>query len=126
MGDAKHSAAPLLRMEADMQTRNPLLDDLAKLMSGALGAAGGMREEMEARVRERLQRVLAGMDLPTREEFDAVKELASRARAAQEKLEGRVAALEKALAQLDTPGTAPDKGEFDVAAETGRQIFKDE
>lgn len=109
-----------------MQTRNPLLDDLAKLMSGALGAAGGMREEMEARVRERLQRVLAGMDLPTREEFDAVKELASRARAAQEKLEDRVAALEKALAQLDTPGVAPDKAEFDVAAETGAQIFKDE
>ncbi len=109
-----------------MQTRNPLLDDLAKLMSGALGAAGGMREEMEARVRERLQRVLAGMDLPTREEFDAVKELASRARAAQEKLEDRVTALEKALAQLDTPAAAPAKPEFDVAAETGAQIFKDE
>lgn len=62
-----------------MQTRNPLLDDLARLMSGAMGAAGGMKEEMEARLRERLQRVLAGMDLPTREEFDAVKELAARA-----------------------------------------------
>lgn len=87
-----------------MQTRNPLLDDLAKLMSGAMGAAGGMREEMEARLRDRLQRVLSGMDLPTREEFEAVKELASRARAAQEKLETRVAALETALAQkTDAP-----------------------
>jgi BMFP domain-containing protein YqiC len=106
-----------------MQTRNPLLDDLARLMSGALGAAGGMREEMEARLRERLQRVLAGMDLPTREEFEAVKELAARARAGQEQLEARVATLEAAVAQkLDTPSDRP----IDVASETGSEIFKDE
>lgn len=108
-----------------MQTRNPLLDDLAKLMSGALGAAGGMREEMEARLRERLQRVLSGMDLPTREEFEAVKELASRARAGQEQLEARVAALETALAQkIDTPAASDRPIEF--ASETGRGNFKDE
>jgi BMFP domain-containing protein YqiC len=108
-----------------MQTRNPLLDDLAKLMSGALGAAGGMREEMEVRLRERLQRVLSGMDLPTREEFEAVKELAARARAGQEQLEARVAALEAALAQkIDTPPSADRP--IDVASETGREIFKDE
>lgn len=108
-----------------MQTRNPLLDDLAKLMSGALGAAGGVREEMEARVRERLQRVLAGMDLPSREEFDAVRELASRARAEQEKLESRVAALEAALA--DRTETAPGTGHASVAeTETGPQIFRDD
>ena len=83
-----------------MQTRNPLLDDLARLMGGALGAAGGMREELEARLRDRLQRVLSGMELPTREEFDAVRELASRARAAQEGLEARVAALEAQLERL--------------------------
>jgi BMFP domain-containing protein YqiC len=82
-----------------MQTRNPLLDDLAKVMSGALGAAGGVREEMEARLREWQQRLLSGADLPTREEFEAVKEMAARARAAQEQLEARVAALEAALAQ---------------------------
>lgn len=105
-----------------MQTRNPLLDDLARLMSGALGAAGGMREEMEARLRERLQRVLAGMDLPTREEFEAVKELAARARAGQEQLEARVAALEAAAQKLDTPSDRP----IDVASETGSEIFKDE
>ena len=108
-----------------MQTRNPLLDDLAKLMSGALGAAGGMREEMEARLRERLQRVLAGMDLPTREEFEAVKELASRARAAQEQLEARLAALEAAIAQkIDTPLSSDRPIEF--ASDAGREIFKDE
>ncbi|MGE0151313.1 MAG: accessory factor UbiK family protein [Reyranellaceae bacterium] len=108
-----------------MQTRNPLLDDLAKLMSSALGAAGGVREEMEARLRDRLQRVLAGMDLPTREEFEAVKELASRARTAQETLEARVAALETAVAQrIDTPASAEPA--IDVASETGYEIFKDE
>lgn len=83
-----------------MQTRNPLLDDLARLMSGALGAAGGVREEMEARIRERLQRVLSGMDLPTREEFEAVREMASRARTEQEALAARVEALEAAVRRL--------------------------
>lgn len=108
-----------------MQTRNPLLDDLARLMSGALGAAGGMREEMEARLRDRLQRVLAGMDLPTREEFDAVRELASRARTAQEQLESRVAALEAALAQkIDTP--ASPMPATDESVEVARQIFNED
>lgn len=112
-----------------MQTRNPLLDDLARLMSGAMGAAGGMKEEMEARLRERLQRVLAGMDLPTREEFDAVKELAARARAAQEALESRVAALEAALLQkIDTAAAPEPAGDTtgEAASEVGREIFKDE
>jgi BMFP domain-containing protein YqiC len=108
-----------------MQTRNPLLDDLAKLMSGALGAAGGVREEMEARVRDRLQRVLAGMDLPTREEFDAVKELASRARLAQESLEVRIAALEATVAQkLDTPATVSPP--TDESIQIAQQIFQEE
>ena len=108
-----------------MQTRNPLLDDLAKLMSGALGAAGGMREEMEARLRDRLQRVLSGMDLPTREEFEAVKELASRARAAQETLEARVAALEAAVAQkIDTPATIDPPA--DESIKIAQQIFQEE
>ncbi|MDF3073508.1 MAG: uncharacterized protein K0S54_1175 [Alphaproteobacteria bacterium] len=108
-----------------MQTRNPLLDDLARLMSGALGAAGGVREEMEARLRERLQRVLSGMDLPTREEFEAVKELASRARAGQEQLDARVAALQAAVAQkIDTP--PPSDRPIEFASDAGREIFKDE
>ncbi len=110
-----------------MQTRNPLLDDLAKLMSGALGAAGGVREEMEARLRDRLQRVLSGMDLPSREEFDAVKELASRARAAQERLEERVAALEAALARKEEPA-APFASEpaADESGAVAGQIFQED
>lgn len=109
-----------------MQTRNPLLDDLAKLMSGALGAAGGMREEMEARIRERLQRVLAGMDLPTREEFDAVREVASRARTEQEKLEARVAALEATLAGQSDTASPADANVSVAETESGPQIFTDD
>ena len=52
-----------------MQTDNPLLDDLARVASGALGALTGMRGEIEARVRDQLERVLARMDMVTREEI---------------------------------------------------------
>jgi BMFP domain-containing protein YqiC len=80
-----------------MQTDNRLLDDLARVASGALGALSGMRGEIEARLREQFERVLARMDLVTREEFDAVKAMAAKARAEQEKMEARLAALEARL-----------------------------
>ncbi len=82
-----------------MQTQNRLLDDLARVASGALGVAAGMREEVEARLREQFERILTSMDLVTREEFEAVKAMAAKARAEQEKLEERVAALEAELAK---------------------------
>jgi len=81
-----------------MQTQNKLLDDLARVASGALGVAAGMREEVEARLRDQFARVLGRMDLVTREEFDAVRALAVKAREEQEDLAERVAALERALA----------------------------
>lgn len=80
-----------------MQTRNPLLDDIARVLGGALGTAGGVKDELEARVRDRLARILAGMDLPSREEFEAVKAMAAKARAEQEALAKRVAELEEML-----------------------------
>ena len=80
-----------------MQTQNRLLDDLARVAAGALGVAAGLREEVEARLREQFQRVLAGMELVTREEFDAVKAMAVKAREEQEVLHERLAALETAL-----------------------------
>ena len=73
-----------------------LLSDLARMAGGAAGLAAGMREEIEALVRQRVQRVLNGMDLVSREEFDAVKAVAQTARLEQEALEARVAALEAA------------------------------
>ncbi len=73
-----------------------LLSDLARMAGGAAGLAAGMREEVEALVRQRVQRALTSMDLVSREEFEAVKAVAQAARAEQEKLEERVAALEGA------------------------------
>ena len=63
-----------------MQTNNPLLDDLAKLATGALGTLTGVRTEVEGRIRDQLERVLSRMDLVTREDFEAVKAMASKAR----------------------------------------------
>ena len=84
-----------------MQTRNPILDDLARVASGALGVAAGMREEMEQRLRDHFTRILGGMNLPEREEFEAVREMAAKARAEQEALAERIAALEARLAALE-------------------------
>ncbi len=80
-----------------MQTSNRLLDDLARVANGALGTAAGLKGEIEALVRDRLQRLLADMDLVSREEFDAVKAMAAKARTEQEALAARVAELENAL-----------------------------
>ena len=81
-----------------MQSQNRLLDDLAKVATSAMGTLSGVREEVESQVRQRLERVLGQMDLVTREEFDAVKAMAAKARAEQEALESRLAALEAQLA----------------------------
>lgn len=81
-----------------MQTNNRLFDDLAKMANGALSAASGVRSEFEQLFRAQIERLLNEMDLVPREEFDAVKAMASKAREEQEKLEARVVKLEKALA----------------------------
>ena len=92
-----------------MQSQNRILDDLARLASGAMGTLSGVRGEVETRLREQLERVLSGMDLVTRDEFEAVKAMAAKARAEQEELAGRVAELEALLAALrdrQLPGPA--------------------
>lgn len=77
-----------------MQTRNRLLDDLARMANGAAGVAAGMRSEIEALVQDRVERALARFNLVTREEFEAVKAMAAKARSEQEALEKRVRDLE--------------------------------
>ena len=77
-----------------MQTRNRLLDDLARMANGAAGVATGMREEVEALVQERVERVLARLNLVAREEFEVVKAMAAKARSEQEALEKRIHDLE--------------------------------
>lgn len=86
-----------------MQTSNRILDDMAKVASGAVSAVTGLKGDGENFLRRHVEKLLGDMDLVTREEFDAVKAMASKARAEQEKLEARVAELE---AQLKAPKKA--------------------
>ena len=86
-----------------MQTDNRLFDDLAKVANGALHTMSGVRDEIENRVRERVERLLNDMDMVPREEFDAIKAVAQTARAEQETLSARVEALEQRIAALEAP-----------------------
>jgi BMFP domain-containing protein YqiC len=80
-----------------MQTQSSVFDDLARLMTGAMGMAQGMGEEARSFMRSQADRFVAEMDLVGRDEFEAVKQLASEARAEADALRERVAALEAAL-----------------------------
>ncbi|HLY47380.1 MAG TPA: accessory factor UbiK family protein [Stellaceae bacterium] len=84
-----------------MQSQNRFFDDVARVAAGAAGAISGVRGEIEARLRDQLERVLAGMDMVSREEFEAVKAMAAKARAEQELLLQRIAALEARLAAAE-------------------------
>jgi len=92
-----------------MQVDNRLLDDLSRVATGAFAALTGVREEVELRLREQFEKILARMDVVTREEFDAVQAMAARARAEQEKLEARIAALESRLAAASEAPVEPAK-----------------
>ena len=86
-----------------MQSRSRILDDLARVTAGAASTLTGIKKEIEALVRQRIERLLADMDLVPRDEFDAVKAMAVKARTDQEGLEKRLAALE---ARLETKASA--------------------
>ena len=92
-----------------MQTRNRLLDDLTRLADGAVSTVAGIGGEIDAMIRRQLERLLADMDMVPREEFEAVKAVAAKARTEQEKLEKRVAALEAGKATPAKPARAPRK-----------------
>jgi len=81
-----------------MQTENPFLDGLAKFFTDAVGAAQGVRTELDTFMRQRLERLVADMDFVPREEFEAVKAMAAKARAENEALAARLAALESRAA----------------------------
>ena len=76
------------------QTDNPFLDGMARIFTDAAGAANTLRQEVETFVRQRMEKMVADMDFVPREEFEAVKEMAAKARAENERLEARIAALE--------------------------------
>jgi BMFP domain-containing protein YqiC len=90
-----------------MQSQNRFFDDMARVAAGAVGALSGMRSEVEARFRDQLERVLAGMDLVSREEFEAVKAMAAKAREEQENLRRQMEALEARLAAREPRGPDP-------------------
>ena len=100
-----------------MQTENRLFDDLARMANGAINTLSGVREEIESRLRERVERWLAEMDMVPREEFEAIKELAQKARAEQEDLAAKVSDLERRIAEL---GGAPGKPKKPAARTTRR------
>lgn len=100
-----------------MQSQNRFFDDLARVVAGAMGSLSGVKSEVELRIRDQLERVMAGMDLVTRDEFEAVKAMAAKARGEQEDLAKRVAVLEDIIAgmrEATTPGaTAADPTLFE-------------
>jgi len=77
-----------------MQSENPLIADFVKMANSVAGTFAGMTREARDGARERVKEALGGLDFVSREEFDAVKDLASKAREQADKLEARVAALE--------------------------------
>ena len=89
------------------QTSNKLFDDFAKLLTNAAGAAQGVRREIDTVVRSQAERILNELDVVSREEFDAVRDMATRAREENEALEKRVAALEAKLGVKPTPAAKP-------------------
>ena len=93
-----------------MQTDSHILDDVARVATGAMGAASGLKGELDAMVKRRLEGILAQMDLVPRDEFDAVKEMVARARSESEALAEQVARLEAKLAAAEAAPEA-DAGE---------------
>jgi BMFP domain-containing protein YqiC len=79
------------------QTNNPILDDLARLMTDAAGMAQGVRREAETLAKTQIERLLSTMDVVTREEFEAVRDMAILAREENEMLAARIAELESKL-----------------------------
>jgi BMFP domain-containing protein YqiC len=84
-----------------MQTQNPILDDIARLMTTAVGAAQGLGEEARTFLRGQAERLIADMDLVSRDDFEAMKQLAQSARMEADAAKARLDALETRLAALE-------------------------
>ncbi|RJF84999.1 accessory factor UbiK family protein [Azospirillum cavernae] len=89
-----------------MQADNKILDDIARVAGGALGAFSSLREEAEGHLRSQLERILSRMDVVSREEFDAVRAMAAKAREEQEVMAERLAVLEALVASLTSAPAA--------------------
>jgi BMFP domain-containing protein YqiC len=83
-----------------MQSENPLIADFVKLMNSAAGTLAGMTREARDSARERAKEAIGGLDFVAREEFEAVKAMAAKARDESETLKARIDALEARIAGL--------------------------
>jgi BMFP domain-containing protein YqiC len=92
-----------------MQSQKRIFDDIAKVAGGALGALGSLKQEIESLVKQRMDRFVSDHDLVSREEFEAVKAMASEARAEQERLLARVAELEAAAKPKAAKSATPKR-----------------
>jgi BMFP domain-containing protein YqiC len=99
-----------------MQSQNRMLDDLVKMMNGAAGTIAGMGREAEGGFRDKMREWVGGLDMVSREEFDAVKAMAAAARDHNDLLEARIAALEAGLAKPAKPKSSPTTPPIDGAA----------
>ena len=86
-----------------MQTRNKIFDDISQLMTNAMGVAQGAKDEAETAMKSWMDRWLADRNFVTRDEFDAVRAMAEKARAENEDLKARIAALEAAAKPVAKP-----------------------
>jgi BMFP domain-containing protein YqiC len=91
---------------------NRILDEFAKLMTDAAGAAQGVRREVETAFRSQAEKLLNSMDIVQREEFEAAREMAVKARAENKALAARIATLEAKIAELS--GGSPAEGASDA------------
>ena len=87
------------------QTRGRIFDDFANLVTNAAGVANGVKREAETAVRTQVERILSGMNVVTREEFEAVRDMAALAREENEELRRRIIALEAKADPLSGPAT---------------------
>ncbi|SFD19262.1 accessory factor UbiK family protein [Tropicimonas isoalkanivorans] len=87
-----------------MQSRNKIFDDMAQLMTNAMGVAQGAKDEAETAFKSMIDRWLADRDFVTREEFDAARAMAQKAREENEALKARIEALEAAQAKSAPEG----------------------
>ena len=103
-----------------MQSRNKILDDISRLMNNALGVAQGARDEAETALKSWMDRWLADRDLVTREEFEAVRLMAEKARAENAALEARIAALEAAARPARKSRSSASRSGGTAGKSTGR------
>ena len=90
-----------------MQTRSKIFEDLAKVAGGAVSTFAGLKTEIDDMVCQQIERLLTDANMVPRDEFDAVKAVAAKARTEQERLEKRLNALEKKLAVKASPKPKP-------------------